>query len=190
MNVDFIEIGTSDFNTLIEKADDNSVLQDFADIYNTTGQLSWELTPARIRQKLGSRGTAYVLYDDGVVVGTAGVKTIQEYGYTIGEIGYLYLDDDHKNIRNLFMLYNAAMRGATKFDVVITTTNVNNKTINTLLNKSSNFEKIFLNQSQYSSNKLFVWLGNANSGNASYEEQVEAAREYYEGNIIQDFSEV
>jgi len=173
----------------VDRTTTDDELQDFADLYNTTGQLSWQLNPSRIQQKLGPSGSAFTLYDGDTAVGTVGIKTIQDYGHSIGEVGYLYLTDAYKNINNLFLLYNAAMEGARNFDVVVTTTNVNNRVINTLLTQSTNFEKIFMNQSQYSSNKLFVWLANKNSGNLSREQQIEQARDYYSGNIIEDYTE-
>lgn len=165
---------------------DTEQLQNFADFYNESGQLSWKLNISKLKSKLGSRGLAYGLYTNGELVGTIGLKQTDVQGYNGAEIGYLMIDEEHRSFKNLMMMYKQALRGAKRFDIVFVTTNIKNRTINVLLSKTNKIEKILKIKSPYSSNKLFVWQSLRTNGDVPRDERYEVLRQHFEDNIISE----
>ena len=160
-------------------------LKKVSDFYNQAGQLSWQLNPNRIKQKMGSKGKIWALYNpDNEIVGTIGVKVLEEDEYDIGEIGYVMIKEGYRSIRNLLMLYDIAFKYAKRFDAMIITTRVSNKRINTLLNQSKRVERLFKIRSPYSTNLLYVWI--VKRGRLEMNERKEIVRDYFAGHIIKE----
>ena len=160
---------------------DNNELQKFADFYNMAGQLSWQLNPSRIKSKIGTKGRLWGLYikDSDMLVGTIAVKEIET---ELGEVGYLMLDPDHRSFKNVMTLYRVILKYSRKFESVYITTNIKNKTINKLLDKTEKIEKMFMAKSQFGggANLLYVWIVKTGRENP------ERIREYFNTNIIQE----
>lgn len=144
-------------------------LQAFADFYNESGQLTWQLTPSRLKQKVGSKGKLWGLYPQGSdeIVGTIGLKTIQSHNsdtpdVDLGEIGYVMVDSEHRSLQNVMKMFKVVLAKARKFDAVYITTNVKNKTINKLLDRTPKTDKILLVKSPFGGgqNKLVVYMVN------------------------------
>lgn len=169
----------------IDKSDGDG-LQAFCDFYNNSGQLSWQLTPSRLKGKLGSRGSAHGLYIDGELVGTVGLKQMDVSGLIGAEIGYLMIDEKHRSLQNLMLLYKDILDQAKKFDTTFVTTNIKNKTINTLLKRSNKFEKALMIKSPYSNNRLFVWTTKISNRKYSEEERYVAIKSHFYENIIRE----
>ena len=132
-------------------------LLNFCEFYNESGQLSWTLTPKRLLAKIGSRGRLFGLYIGDRLVGTIGLKE-SDISANAFEIGYIMIDEDHRTLPNLLLLYKAMVRKLRTSELVYATTNKENTTINRLLDYSSKFEKVAQIRSNFSTNQLFVWL--------------------------------
>lgn len=157
-------------------------LQEFSDFYNTSGQLTWQLTPTRLKQKMGSKGRLWGLFIEGTdsLVGTIGLKEIED---ELGEIGYLMIHENHRSLKNVLLLYKAAFKYSRKFNTVYVTTNIKNKTINKLLDRFSKIDKMFKIRSPFGggANNLFVWVVNTGK------QDVEHLTNFFKENIIQEF---
>jgi GNAT superfamily N-acetyltransferase len=159
--------------------DDTDGLQAFADFYNESGQLSWELNPTRLRSKLGATGVAYVLRDGDRVVGTIALKGAAVGPMQGAEVGYFMVDPAYRSFANAKRLYAAVMNHAEDYDFVFATTNTGNGTINKLSHYSKDFDLIFAAQSKFSSNMLHYWLARKSNDTYSFEEQTQHFEEEY-----------
>jgi hypothetical protein len=165
---------------------DNEGLQSFSNFYNDSGQLSWQLNAQRLKSKLGSKGVAYGLYYDGELVGTIGLKQMDVGGLNGAEIGYLMVSKDHRSLPNVMMMYKEILTAAKRFDVVFVTTNILNRPINVLLQRTNKIEQILKIKSPFSANKLFVWSSKISNHKYSPEERMAAIRTHFEDNILDD----
>lgn len=152
----------------IMKIADKSDLQQFSDFYNGANNLVWKLTPARLKARLKSRGRLWGLFIKGSdeMVGSIGLKTIKDdEGASLAEMGYLMVTKEHGSLPNVMLLYKSALKRVKMYDAVFMTTDVKNKTISKLLNKSSKANKFLKINSPFSTNKLFVWqVGKSEEG--------------------------
>lgn len=163
---------------------DSSALQDFADFYNSASQLSWSLTPSRIKQKMGSKGRLWGLYIKGtdILVGTIGLKHIESDGHDLGEMGYTMVDPDHRSLQNIMLLYKEAIKKAKRFDTTFITTNVKNKTINKLLDRTPKVIQLYKIRSTFGTgNMLYVW------GVKTSNFDPEIIKQHFFQNIVQEF---
>lgn len=162
------------------KLSDTQTLQQFADFYNESGQLSWQLNPDRLRAKLGATGIAYALTNDsGKVVGTIALKESTVGPMKGAEVGYFMVDEAYRSFSNARRLYEAVLAHAGDYGFVFSTTNVNNNTINKLSERTREFEHVFTAKSPFSSNMLHYWLCTKSNGTYTFEEQVEFFKEQY-----------
>jgi hypothetical protein len=146
------------------KVSDNQGLQMFSDFYNESGQLSWRLTPQRLKSKMGSKGQLWGLFIKGTdeMVGSIGLKHIKEdASVDLAEMGYLMLHPNHRSLPNLMTLAKKAIMKAKSFDAVYITTNVKNRTINKLMDRTPKADKILKIKSNYSNNLLWVYSINS-----------------------------
>jgi len=142
------------------KISDSQGLQQFSEFYNEAGTLSWKLTPNRLKQKLGSRGRLWGLFIEGTdeMVGSIGLKTIKDdEGQSLAEMGYLMIAKGHGSLPNVMTLYKAALKRVKSFDAVFMTTDVKNRKINKLLDRSNKSHLVLMIKSPFSNNKLYVW---------------------------------
>jgi len=167
------------------KITDAEGLQQFADFYNDSGNLTWKLTPNRLKKKLGSRGRLWGLYQQGSdqMIGSIGLKTIKdEEGSRLAEMGYLMIAKTHRSLPNVMILYKAALKRVKTFDAVFMTTDIKNKTINKLLDRSAKSELILQIKSPFGNNKLYVWkVGRRDNEARSIIDQ------YFSDHIIKEF---
>jgi hypothetical protein len=161
-------------------------LEEFCVFYNASGELSWQLNPQRLKSKLGSKGRAYGLYFDDMLVGTIAIKQIGMENMIAGEAGYIMIDIEHRSLPNVMMLYKEILVAAKKFDIIFATTNIENRAINTLLKRTNKFEQILKIKSPFSANKLFVWSSKISNHKYSPEERMAAIRTHFEDNILDD----
>lgn len=153
---------------------DTETLEKFATFYNASGQLSWQLNAARLRQKLGATGIAYALFSsDGDVLGTIALKESHIGGLRGAEVGYYMVDEANRTYGNAKALYKSVVAHAKEFDFVFSSTNVNNHTINKLSDYMGEFKKIFTAKSPYSSNQLHYWLCVENNGSVAMQKVIE-----------------
>jgi predicted acetyltransferase len=168
------------------RVSDAAGLQEFSDFYNNSGELTWKLTPQRLKKKIGSKGKLWGLYvkETGEMVGSIGLKHVND-GATvdIGEMGYAMLHPDHRSLPNLMTIFKQAIRKARAFDAVYVTTNTKNRTINKLLDRTPKLEKILKIKSQFSNNLLYVHYVK-NTGNEQNEEIIRA---YFKEHTLQEF---
>lgn len=165
---------------------DNEELDRFAKFYNDSGELTWKLTPQRIKTKMGSKGKLWGLYtkDTQELVGTIALKHVNDgASVDIGEMGYLMVHPEHRSIQNLMVLFKQAIKKAKLFDAVYVTTNVKNRTINKLLDRTPKLDKILKIKSQFSNNHLFVHTVK-NAGDINSEDIIKA---YFKENTLQEF---
>jgi len=164
---------------------DTLEVQKFADFYNISGQLSWKLTPQRLKQKMGNKGMLWGLYnmDTDTLVGTIGLKQIEDSEHDLGEIGYVMVDEAHRSLPNIMKLYKTVIRKSNRFDAVYITTNVKNKVINKLLDRTPKVDLTLKVNSPFSANKLFVYVVK-NSGDKNYKDIIQ---EYFSEYIIQEY---
>lgn len=155
------------------------LLSQFCDFYNESGQLSWQLNPTRLLSKLGSSGKAYALLSEGVVVGTIGLKEHSAGGLDGAEIGYFMVDPEYRSFKAALSLFNATKEASREFDYVMSTTNVNNTTINRLSEHSKFMQLAFEAKSPFSSNRLNYWVSTINNGSHSIEEVIEVLSDEY-----------
>ena len=151
------------YDVRLIKLTDTEGLQQFADFYNESGQLTWALTPARLKQKVGSKGKLWGLYPSGSdqLVGTIGLKVVQSTSDAdLGEIGYVMVATEHRSLQNIMKLFKVVLAKARRFDAVYITTNVKNRVINKLLDRTPKAEKILMVKSPFGGgqNKLFVYM--------------------------------
>ena len=163
---------------------DTDLLSQFADLYNQSGQLTWQLSPSRVVQKLGRMGEAYGLFVDVDkhavrLVGTVAVKASDIAQYDVGEIGYLWIEPEHRTFRNVSALYSAVKKVSKKFDIVYNSTNVKNEGINKLLSYAKGMTKIFTAKSQYSTNRLHYWLSSNNNGDIPARDQISILKDQF-----------
>lgn len=156
------------------------------DLINDGGQLSWTLTLPRIQQKLSHSGKLFGLYLNEKPVGVIAIKLIEVDGIKGGEIGYLYIDPDHRSLQTATQLYNIALKSANQYPFLMASTITTNRAVNTLLEKSEKMHKIFTAKSPYSSNKLNYWLSSINSGAFTIDEITEVLKNEYGNNIISE----
>lgn len=177
---------SNDYEIKIIKISDGEGLQAFANFYNKAGTLSWQLTPARLKKKLGSRGRLWTLnlVGTGDIVGSIGLKTIKDdEGSTLAEMGYLMLDkgNGHGSLPNVMLLFKAALKRVRSFDAVFMTTDIRNKIINKLLDRTNKITLSHKINSPFSSNKLYVWrVGKKESAD-------EIIRNNFEEHIIKEY---
>lgn len=169
---------------------DDEEVSTFTDLINDGGQLSWTLTPDRLRSKLGSKGKLFGLYNDQDAVGVIGIKEAIVDGVTGGEIGYLYIDPDYRSLQNAIKLYNIALDNAHRFPFLMATTVTSNRQVNTLLDKSSKMKKLFTIKSPYSSNMLNYWLAYDSSGSFTFDELEEMFHEHFDASLPSTISGV
>ena len=147
------------YSVKVIKSNDTELLQKFCEFYNESGQLTWTLTPQRLLSKLGTKGVSAVLLYDDEVVGTIGLKSNNAMSdqYNAGEVGYIMVDENHRSLQAVMMIYKSIKKFFNRFDIVFATTNIQNRTINRLLEYTKDFEKVAEIRSTYSSNILYVW---------------------------------
>lgn len=136
----------------------DSQLQDACELINDGGQLSWTLTPSRLKGKLGSIGKIFGLYIGGQVVGTIGLKEININGVVGVEVGYLYLHPEYRTFSNYVQLYTPLISVASQYNFIYLTTVTTNTVINKLMNHNSNVKHGFTSKSPFSSNMLNYWV--------------------------------
>lgn len=167
-NQTIIKEASNDYEIRIMKIANRDNLQTFSDFYNEAGTLTWKLTPSRLKQKLGSRGRLWGLFVKGTdeMVGSIGLKTIKdEEGSSLAEMGYLMISKGHGSLPNVMLLYKAALKRVKMYDAVFMTTDIRNKVINKLLDKSNKSHLFLKISSPFSSNKLYVWqVGKSEEG--------------------------
>ena len=174
----------ANYVTRVANLSDSDSLQDLVDLINSGGQLSWTLTIDRLMNKLGSNGVLIGLYHNDTPVGVIGIKKASISGITGGEIGYLYIDSEHRSLSNAIKLYDEAINNASKFSFLIATTITTNKQVNTLLKRSSKMDLILTAKSPFSSNILNYWLAHDSSGNYTFEELSDMIKEEYGDNEL------
>lgn len=159
---------------------DTPLLQKFADFYNESGELSWQLNPSRLHTKLGATGIAYALMNDsGAVVGTIAFKEATVGPMQGAEVGYFMVAPAFRSFSNAKKLYDAIMAHAHEYEFVFSTTNTTNSTINKLSERSREFEQILTAKSPFSNNMLHYWLSKKSSAAYTFEEQVTFFKEQY-----------
>lgn len=134
-------------------------LEDACGLINEGGQLSWTLTPSRLKSKLGNTGKIFGLFINSEIVGTIGLKETSVNGVIGAEVGYLYLDPDNRSFTNYVKLYSALKKHANKFNFIYATTVTTNRTINRLMEHNDSVQFGFSSQSPFSSNILNYWIG-------------------------------
>ena len=161
-------------------------LQDYCKLYNQSGQLSWDITPVRLLAKIGGNGVLFALFYDGEMVGTIGLKNetkLIEDG-RVAEIGYLWVEPEHRSFTNVMALHRPVLLKASDFDMVFATTNSKNKQISTLLKRTPNFRFAFTAKSPFlgSSNVLNYWV--CTNSTQSTTEQIKTLTGAYGDNIM------
>lgn len=192
-NTEIIEERSTDVLIKQIKSSDKDRLQEFADFYNASGQLSRKLTVNNITKKLGSLGKIYGLVntEDNSIVGTIAVKQIDSSSdKTVGEVGYFMIDKGYSSLQNVIRMFKEIKRKSRVFDVVIATTNLKNKRINKLMDRSVDADILFQVRSPFSSNKLNLWVLN-NSTDLSDENVRDVIRNdtIYAGKIVREIQE-
>jgi len=169
----------------IQRSDMNG-LKMFSDFYNDSGELTWKLTASRLASKIGSRGSAFGLYDSlsNMLVGTIAVKEIEG---DLGEIGYLMIEKEHRSLPNVIRLFKAAIKSAKRFDVLFATTNIKNKGINKLLNRTPKSDLLLKVKSPFGGgrNKLFVWT--INHRGVMTEDKIQAIKNNFQDLIMKEY---
>lgn len=152
---------------------DRDMVSKICDLINDGGQLSWTLNPQRLQQKIGDTGKIFALLtQQNDPVGVIGIKEMHLDGYSGGEIGYLYVDPEHRSYQNASQLYNTAVGHAGHYDFIVATTNTSNNTVNTLLGRVRGMKNAFTAKSKFSSNMLNYWVCTTSNGTLSYNEIV------------------
>lgn len=165
---------------------DRNGLEEVCEVINKGGQLSWTLTPSRLLGKLGSNGKIFALYFHNGIVGSIGIKETSINNISGGEIGYLYIEKEHRSFKNLSMLYTAVIGVANKYSFLFASTNRDNTTINTLMKRNPYMELAFAAKSPYSSNILFYWLCNINSGKITLGDAYELLNDKFGGEKLEE----
>ena len=173
-----------DYEIRVMKIANRDELQQFSDFYNDANTLAWKLTPSRLKSKMGSRGRLWGLFIKGTdeMVGSIGLKTIKDdEGSSLAEMGYLMIAKGHGSLPNVMLLYKAALKRVKMFDAVFMTTDVKNKVINKLLDKSTKAHQFLHINSPFSSSKLYVWqVGRSEEGK-------ELISKHFSEHIIKEF---
>lgn len=160
MKYDQLTEDSTQYELKVIKVSDTAGLQQFSDFYNEAGTLSWSLTPNRLKQRIGSRGRLWGLYIQGTdqMIGSIGLKTVKDdEGQRLAEMGYLMLTKGHGTLPNVMTLYKAALKRVKTFDAVFMTTDIKNRKINKLLDRSNKSHLSLMIKSPYSTAKLYVW---------------------------------
>ena len=171
----------------IDRYDDLG-LGEFANFYNDSGELSWQLTPQRIRQKMGRKGKVWVIKDPetGVIGATAAIKHIADDQDDIAEIGYLMINPEFRAEINPIKMFKEVLKATKRFDVTVATTNILNKDVNRLLSRIMDAEKVLTIKSPFGTgSKLNVWNVSKYS-TLSAEEQNFIINRYYSDYIVQE----
>jgi len=133
----------------------------FCDLVNDGEQLSWELTPAKLEMKLGSRGMAFGLFTgDGQMVGTIAIKHDME-------LGYLYIDPAFRAGVAVKKLFDVAADNAGRYDFLFMTTRQDNRVINRLLEYSHRIVYLGTAESLFSHRTLNIWIVEPNESRLS-----------------------
>ena len=142
----------------IKELSSESEFQDASEIINSGGQLSWTLTPSRLRGKLGGSGRLFALYSGESMVGTIGLKETTIEGIVGAEVGYLFIDPEYRSFSAYTLLYRAIKDVASSYNFIYATTITTNNTINKLMSRNQYVTFGFEKQSPFSSNMLNYWI--------------------------------
>jgi hypothetical protein len=164
---------------------DTETLKLFCDMVNkNTGQLvSLKLTPQKLIMKMGILGSIWGMYPIGSteLVGGVAVKQKPIVHMSGAEIGYLFLVPEHRSLKNVVLLYKAALDNARRFDVVYLTTNVRNRSVNRLLSRTPRMKYAFTAKNPKMKTVLHYWISVFSNKRHTEEERIAALKTEFGG---------
>lgn len=125
---------------------------EFAELVNEFGQLSWDLTPSKMEFKLGRTGIAFGAFDEDRerLVGTIAIKKNNE-------LGYLVVHPDYRNSNAFIQLFRAIKRVKPSYPYLFMTVREDNRVMNRIWEVQK--DVVFLGKvdSRFSTNVLNVY---------------------------------
>jgi RimJ/RimL family protein N-acetyltransferase len=169
---------------ILEISRDTQKLQLFVDFYNSSDQLSWQLTLERFQRRLGPNGKAFLMVEKqtDAVVGTVALKQTALGRLKAAEMGYFMLSPTHKGARSLQSALQLSLRpmiAARHYDCVYGTVHSCNRGINRLWSWSKYAEFAFEAPSPYSENQLNYYIALVNNGKYTLSAQTEALKQKF-----------
>ena len=166
---------------MIKKIDrsDKEGLTAFSNMVNAGSfQKSFKVNPMKLVKKLGTIGGIYGLYtEDGELVGGIGMKHKQFGDVNAGEVAYLIITEEHRSMKNLILLFKRILIASKKFDMVYFMTEVRNKVLNKLMDRSPKIEYVFDGKSPVGNMKVKYWLSTINNKQYTPEDQAQILRD-------------
>lgn len=164
---------------------DKVLLQSFSDVINNGSKLNIKITPAKLVAATGSAGGLWGLFDGERLVGTIALKVKKLVNNVkAGEIGFLFIEKEYLNIKNIFKMYKEVIKNAKKFDIVYVMSSLKNKPINRLLDKFQKVSFITKIKSPMTSSVLNLWISKINNRKIGMEDQKEILIQQFRNSIV------